>query len=173
MPDGNIPCPKKIKMDDYLTKRTTQERFVWSSKKSALAGTNLPYFLKLLKVSSNDIYHHKAKNTAPTSSPSDFRTAEASCVSQVQSCSYVNVEEKGEKSKWIPPSEKKKAELKNRLECCFCSHPTDEIWSISHILLSKRYWSHTLEHGTFVTKWNVSCQCQALYVINNVFSGVG
>lgn len=93
------------------------------------------------------------------------------CASQVQSCSYVNVKEKGEKSKLIPPSEKK-AELKNRLEWCFCPHPTDEIWSISHILLSKTYWGHTLQDGTFVTKWNVSCRCQDLYVINNVFSGV-
>lgn len=63
-------------------------------------------------MSSDHIYHHKAKKycpTGPITSPSDFRTAEGPCASQVQSCSYVNVEEKEEKSKLIPPSEKKQS----------------------------------------------------------------
>lgn len=56
----------------------------------------------------------KQKNTAPTSSPSDFRTAEQPCAAQAQSCGYVNAEEKEEKSKLIPPSEKKKQNTKTK-----------------------------------------------------------
>lgn len=78
------------------------------------------------------------------------------------------------KSKYIPSSQKKKAESKDRLEWCFCSQPTDEIQSISYILLCKKILKQDIEARDMGRCGKMKCrQCQARRVPNNVFPGVG